>query len=293
MIQYLSILRPNHWSKNSIALAGFIIALIALQKSFTFSFFANIILLLIALGLISSGNYIMNDLLDKEQDLKHPLKRERIITSGKISRKNALVMMLSLYIVSFIISLLTFNLAVNLGLLIFLLQAITYNVPPIRIKDIAFLDVISESFNSPIRFYLGWALVSSSFPPLSILFFWWAYTGVLMVAKRLAEYRYLGKDKSKEYRKIFYIYTENSLRYSILIYIALTIIFTAFIAFLVNNLYQIVTIMVLIQLVWYYRLADRGDKAVQKPVYIYKDKLFTIYSFLILIITILIGFKVL
>ena len=279
MKQFLSVLRPHHWSKNSIALAGFIIALVMFQNTLTFGLIKDIILLLITLGLISSGNYIMNDVLDKEKDLKHPLKKTRIIASGKLSNGNAVIIILSLYIISFVVSAFAFNLVINIGLIIFLLQAISYNILPMRFKDIAFLDVISESFNSPIRFYLGWTLVLSSFPPLIFLFLAWTYTGVLMASKRLAEFRFLG-DKAKEYRKIFYTYTEKSLKSSIIIYIILTIGIVAFIA------NYIITIMLLIQLIWYYKLADKGSKAVQKPVYIYKDKLFTIYSFLILIIMI-------
>ena len=31
-----------------------------------------------------------------------------------------------------------------------------YNIPPIRTKDHAYVDVLSESINNPIRFLVGW-----------------------------------------------------------------------------------------------------------------------------------------
>ena len=36
-----------------------------------------------------------------------------------------------------------------------------YNVPPIRTKEIPYVDVITESFNNPIRLLLGWFAVTA------------------------------------------------------------------------------------------------------------------------------------
>ena len=49
-----------------------------------------------------------------------------------------------------------FSLAILMGC------ALLYNLPPIRLKDKAFLDVISESINNPLRLWLGWFAVASS-----------------------------------------------------------------------------------------------------------------------------------
>ena len=49
-------------------------------------------------------------------------------------------------------------------------QGIFYNVPPLRTKDKAYFDVISESINNPIRLLIGWAIVDpTSLPPGSII----------------------------------------------------------------------------------------------------------------------------
>ena len=59
----------------------------------------------------------------------------------------------------------------------------------------AFLDVIAESFNNPIRLWLGWyALVPDSMltpPPLSIMLAWWCFGGLLMTGKRYSEFRFI------------------------------------------------------------------------------------------------------
>jgi len=47
---------------------------------------------------------------------------------------------------------------------IFALQGIIYNVPPIRAKDKAYLDAVSESVNNPLRLMIGWT-DSTTLPP--------------------------------------------------------------------------------------------------------------------------------
>src|SRR5205809_286297 len=82
-----------------------------------------------------------------------------------------------------------------LGLAVLLLiSGVVYNVPPLRLKDRAFLDVIAESFNNPIRLWLGYyALVDARHvPPLSIVLAWWSFGALLMTGKRYAEFRFIG-----------------------------------------------------------------------------------------------------
>jgi 4-hydroxybenzoate polyprenyltransferase len=89
-----------------------------------------------------------------------------------------------------------------------------YNVEPFRLKDRAYLDVIAESFNNPIRLWLGWfaLLPANAFPPLSIVLAWWFFGALLMSGKRYAEFRFIGDARrSGDYRKSFRVYTERSL----------------------------------------------------------------------------------
>ena len=53
---------------------------------------------------------------------------------------------------------------------LFAVFGVLYNVRPIRAKDRAFLDVIVESVNNPLRFLFGWFAVTPHVaPPVSIL----------------------------------------------------------------------------------------------------------------------------
>lgn len=101
-----------------------------------------------------------------------------------------------------------------------------------RTKDVAFLDVLSESVNSPIRLTLGWAMVSATtLPPGSLLLAYWMGGGFLMALKRLAEYRAAtaaGEAESlARYRRSFGPYGENSLLLSGFLYSQLAAFFLA------------------------------------------------------------------
>jgi decaprenyl-phosphate phosphoribosyltransferase len=75
-----------------------------------------------------------------------------------------------------------FNWAYQAALALLLLSGIVYNVPPLRLKDRAFLDVIAESFDNSIRLWLGYcALVSPPHvPPLPIVLAWWFFGALLI-----------------------------------------------------------------------------------------------------------------
>src|SRR3546814_12282474 len=51
--------------------------------------------------------------------------------------------------------------------LAFAAQGLAYNVPPLRTKDVPYLDVLSESVNNPLRLAIGWAMIDPGSLPRS------------------------------------------------------------------------------------------------------------------------------
>src|SRR5262249_44648648 len=100
------------------------------------------------------------------------------------------------------------------------IMGVIYNTPPIRTKEVPFLDVISESLNNPIRMLLGWyGMGGTGFPPSSFLFAYWLIGAYLMAAKRFSEYRSIADARlAWQYRASFKYYTEDSLAISMLAY---------------------------------------------------------------------------
>ena len=70
-----------------------------------------------------------------------------------------------------------------------LVMGLVYNVEPVRSKDKAYIDVLSESINNPLRLLLGWsAIIDSALPPISVLVSYWMGGAYLMAIKRYAEF---------------------------------------------------------------------------------------------------------
>lgn len=222
MLEYLKVMRPDHWLKNIFIVFGHLVALALLAYPIygepvlvvNGQTLVMAVLSLIPACFIASANYIINEILDAPFDRMHPTKKDRPVPSGKVSIPILWGLMVLLCVLGFGMSLAVFNLGYTIALALLLLSGFVYNVEPIRLKDRAFLDVIAESFNNPIRLWLGWYALApaTSFPPLSIVMAWWFFGALLMAGKRYAEFRFIGdSERSGQYRRSFKVYTEKSL----------------------------------------------------------------------------------
>ncbi len=176
---------------------------------------SRIVLSLVPACLIASANYIINEILDAPFDRMHPTKRLRPVPAGTVKIPVLWMIMAALTVRRLCpCGISWFNTGYVVSLALLLLSGVVYNVEPFRLKDRAYLDVIAESFNNPIRLWLGWfaLLPANVFPPLSIVLAWWFFGALLMAGKRYAEFRFIGDARrSGDYRKSFRVYTERSL----------------------------------------------------------------------------------
>src|ERR671918_987682 len=83
---YLRLVRPRQWTKNGFVLAGVVFA----EKAFSATAVAHALLAFVIFCALSGAVYAANDVLDVEEDRKHPLKRFRPVASGEISARAAL-----------------------------------------------------------------------------------------------------------------------------------------------------------------------------------------------------------
>jgi len=214
MNAYLEILRINEWYKNITVLLGIIFALFLSKTAIYSNDFSLIIVILVLSCLISSANYILNAITDMDYDGKHPFKKFRPLPSKKITKDIAIIIMLLILVISLYISLSIFNSNVTMALLSLFLAAIIYNVKPIRLKDIPYIDVLSESINNPIRFMIGWFIFSNNFPSFWFLLLVWFLACILMTKKRYEEL----KKYPNSYRSSMKYYTSFSLKFMIFLY---------------------------------------------------------------------------
>ena len=164
-----------------------------------------------------------------------------------------------------------------------------YNIPPLRSKDLPYVDVLSESVNNPIRFCLGWYIVCDAIlPPLSLLLFYWMLGAFFMGLKRFSEYRQLGNPSvASSYRKSFRYYNEESLLNSVVFYAAAAMLF--FGAFAMR--YRIELILSFPVIAWmmavYFGLSFQYESAVQNPEKLYRVPQLMLPLFLCIVLFIL------
>jgi hypothetical protein len=156
--------------------------------------------MLVAMAL-SSANYTINEWLDAPFDAMHPTKRSRPAVQTHMSP--ALVFTQYILLTSGgMLAANTLGGSFSMLDIVFAIFGVIYNVRPIRAKDPAFLDVIVESVNNPLRFLFGWFAVTPLVaPPVSILLAYWFGGAFLMAAKRVSEHRAMALRKAARVAK--------------------------------------------------------------------------------------------
>jgi 4-hydroxybenzoate polyprenyltransferase len=180
----------------------------------------------IATCCISSANYIINEWLDANFDQYHPTKKNRPVISACLRPRYIIVEYL-VFAAMGLLSAWFVSRPVFLAISVLFFMGIVYNVPPVRLKEIPYVDVLSESVNNALRLLIGWFIITGQFlPPVSIVLGYWMGGAFLMAVKRFAEYRMIGDiNRAALYRKSFKHYSEKSLLLSAFFYAMLSVFF--------------------------------------------------------------------
>ena len=86
-MEYLKLLRPKDWAKNLFLFVPLFFG----REIFNLGKLFHVALGFIAFSCIASSIYIINDYRDREDDRKHPVKRNRPLASGAVAPSTALV----------------------------------------------------------------------------------------------------------------------------------------------------------------------------------------------------------
>ena len=86
-IAFVTSLRPDQWTKNLLVFAGIIFGQRLLEPAL---FASSVVAFAVFCGL-SSAMYLINDVVDREEDQRHPIKSRRPIASGTISTGTAMI----------------------------------------------------------------------------------------------------------------------------------------------------------------------------------------------------------
>lgn len=275
---YLQIARADHWSKNAFMLLGVLLAFFYRPDLLARASLGRLVLAVAATCLVASSNYVLNELLDGPQDRSHPEKRHRPVPSGQINPALAYAEWIGLALAGIGLAL-AVNREVAATAAALWVMGLAYNVPPIRLKEWPYLDVLSESVNNPIRLALGWfALIPDRFPPVSLVLSYWMLGAFLMAIKRLAELRHVGdREALSEYRQSFRHYTEERLLVGIMFYASTCALFGGI--FIVRYRLELILFVPLLAgfLAYYFKIGMQPDSAAQHPERLHRERGFMIY----------------
>ncbi|MBI4057899.1 UbiA prenyltransferase family protein [Candidatus Microgenomates bacterium] len=143
----ISSARPTHWVKNLALFA----ALIFSGNLFVEKQFMSVLWAVVIFSIAASAIYLFNDVVDREHDLKHPIKKRRPVAQGTLPVPHALFFattfaVVSLFLASFIS---TFFL---MALTIYLLLQIAY---ALFLKAIPIIDILTIAAGFIIRVWAG------------------------------------------------------------------------------------------------------------------------------------------
>jgi 4-hydroxybenzoate polyprenyltransferase len=268
LVDYLVLARFDHSTKHVLIVPGIVLALV-LRGVHTDSLALSMVAGLGAAVFIASGNYVINEWLDRHFDRFHPTKSQRLAVRKTLRRDYIIIEWLALWAAGFACAFVASPTMLAIAV-VFALQGIVYNIRPLRTKDRPHLDVISESVNNPLRLMIGWAMVDpTTLPPSSILLSYWTGGAFLMAAKRLSEYREIvqlhGKALLASYRKSFVSYSEIRLTAACFGYALMSIFFLAVFLIKYRIEYLLVTPIVVALFAYYLALSMQRGSSAQHP----------------------------
>jgi decaprenyl-phosphate phosphoribosyltransferase len=269
---HIAIARIDHWFKNVFVFPGIIAAIGVDRFHVAPNIGQRIGLGLASVCLVASSNYVVNEVLDAPSDRAHPVKFARPVPSGKVNIPLAYVQWLALMVVGVWVG---YQVSLRFAVTMFVLWVMgcLYNIPPVRSKDLPYVDVLSESVNNPLRLLAGWFIAgTASVAPASLLLSYWMVGCYFMAMKRYAEYRDIDDPKrAAAYRKSFAFYTEDRLLVSIMFYGSAAMLFLG--AFIMRYRLELILSFPLIAFVMamYLFLAFKPNSAVQRPEGLYRE----------------------
>lgn len=152
-------LRPKQWVKNLFVLAPVVFA----KDLFHEPVLLRALAAVAAFSMLSGAVYTINDLVDVEDDRRHPTKRLRPVASGEVPESVAKVASLVL-VVGAVAGAFIIDLGVGGAALAYVTLNLAYSL---RLKQVAYLDVVCIAAGFVLRVVAGSYAVSTPAHPVS------------------------------------------------------------------------------------------------------------------------------
>lgn len=277
---FIAVFRPVRWYQNLLIFLGGVTAMVLLDIPGGDKW-QVLIASFVASCLVASGNYGINEVLDMGQDAHHPQKKARALPTGRLKPGHVLFLSGIIYAAGFGIAISLKKVPLIIALAFYFVNALFYNVRPLRLKDRPYLDFVSEALNNPMRFLIGWYAVAGSGDifPASLVFALWFFGIFLMASKRFGEMRLI-KDKAElsNFRKSMAYYSEEKLLFSMIA--ALGVSYYMLGAFCMKHSVDLILALpvLIIWTVWFFHLAYEENTIVKDPERIFEKIPFLAFS---------------
>lgn len=187
-------LKVNHYVKNLIV----VVPLLFSNNITNLPKIINCVWIFIAFCFISSAVYVLNDLIDIEQDRKHPIKCNRPIASGRLSKTFAIILCVLLIVLSSTIALWLAPMCF-VAVILYLILNIFYSI---YLKKLALIDAACIAFGFVLRILSGCFAISVVPSALVILMTFFA-SMFFTFSKRKLELQITDSDNRRESLQTF------------------------------------------------------------------------------------------
>lgn len=149
---FLISLRPKQWMKNVFIFAPMIFSLHMYQVSYI----GRSVLAFLLFSLVTGCIYVFNDVLDREKDRLHPVKRERPIAAGRLAVRWALALAAALLAVLLLL-IAGFNREFFLITLFYVALNVLYSL---FLKRVVIIDIMVIALGFVMRVMIGAAVTA-------------------------------------------------------------------------------------------------------------------------------------
>lgn len=208
-------IRPQQWTKNLLIFAPLLFS----KQLFVYTETLHTIFAFIIFCLMSGSVYLLNDLIDLENDKRHPLKCKRPLASGALSRRAAMIACAALLCICTLAASSLLNTAFLITAGAYLALQILYST---FLKHVVIIDVFCIAAGFVLRVVAGAEAIGVSFSTW-LLFCTLLLALFLALSKRRHELMLLEAD-AVHHRKILYEYSAELLDHMIAIVTPCTLI---------------------------------------------------------------------
>ncbi len=279
----IQLFRVKQWYKNAIIF----IALVFSLNLFNVDLLVKFILGFFSLCFISSSYYIINDLVDRKEDLFHPEKKYRPIAAGIVKQGTAVGIATGLFVLALALAVSVSFLFTGVVLALF----VSAQLYIFWLKHEVFLDSMAIAINFVLRAAAGIFIVTTT--DVSVWNLMGAFFLAIMLAlgKRKAELHYL-KESSGDHKRVLLQYKDVPVDSLILISITFLLVSYMMYSILERNEWLVLTIPIAFYaLARYVNLTYTRFDIVGNPEKLFTDKrmLISISLWVAVVIIVLYG----